>query len=88
MPFAARSGRPAKARRRSDHFDSPWREAMHGFLRSFVEFFFPQAAADIAWEEGFEFLDTELRQIAGKSRASPKRSDSLFRVKGFPARSS
>jgi hypothetical protein len=64
-----------------DAFDSVWKEAMHAFFRSFVEFFFPEAYADIDWEEGFEALDTELRQIAGKSRASPLRADSLFKVR-------
>ncbi len=67
--------------RRPDHFDSPWREAMHGYLPSFAEFFFPDAYADIDWDAGYESLDTELRQIAGKTRVSVMRADSLFRVK-------
>lgn len=67
--------------RSSDLFDSPLKEAMHRYFRSFVQFFFPAAYADIDWDEGFTSLDTELRQIAGKRGGAPMRSDSLFRVK-------
>lgn len=67
--------------RRTDPFDSPWKEAMHSYLRSFTEFFFPAAYGDIDWDAGYESLDTELRQIAGKGRPSALRSDSLFRVR-------
>jgi hypothetical protein len=55
--------------------------AMGFYFRSFVEFYFPLAYGDIDWDAGFVSLETELRQIAGKSRASPLRSDSLFEVK-------
>ena len=74
-------GRRGRKARVADHFDSPWREAMHAFFRGFVEFYFPAAYDDIDWEVDFVALETELRQIAGKARASPLRSDSLFQVK-------
>jgi hypothetical protein len=81
MQLVQKSGPQGKKRPRADQFDSPWREAMGFYFRSFVEFYFPLAYRDIDWEAGFLPLETELRQIAGKSRASPLRSDSLFQVK-------
>ena len=81
MQLVRQPGRQARKRPRADHFDSPWREAMGFYFRSFVEFYFPLAYRDIDWDAGFVSLETELRQIAGKSRASPLRSDSLFQVK-------
>ena len=81
MEVVREHGRRAGKKRRADQFDSPWKEAMHGHFRSFVEFYFPYVSRDIDWEAGYRSLDTELRQIAGKSRASPLRSDSLFQVK-------
>jgi hypothetical protein len=81
MEVVRENGRRARKDRRADQFDSPWREAIHWYFRKFVEFYFPYVYRDIDWEAGFRSLDTELRQIAGKSRASPLRSDSLFEVK-------
>jgi hypothetical protein len=81
MQLFQRQGRRGKVVHEADQFDSPWREAMHSFFRGFVEFYFPVAYRDIDWDAGFVTMETELRQIAGKTRASSIRSDSLFQVK-------
>ena len=81
METGPERGRRARAPRQPDGFDSPFKESMYAFFRRFVEFYFPLAHADIAWDEGFKALDTELRQIAGKKRRSPVRVDSLFEVR-------
>ena len=66
--------------RRTDGYDSPLKEAQFAFFRRFLEFYFRYAHDDIDWSKGFESLETELRQIAGRRRAAALRVDSLFRV--------
>jgi hypothetical protein len=45
-----------------------------------VEFFFPQAHADIDWPRGIEFLDTELQQIQRVAEQGLRIVDKLVRV--------
>ena len=43
-------------------YDSPWKEGISVYFREFLQFFYPSIEADIEWERGFEFLDTELQK--------------------------
>ena len=61
-------------------FDSPWKEALDEFFEAFVEFFFPQAHADIDWSRGVEFLDTELRQVLRDAEQGRRIVDKLAKV--------
>ena len=45
-----------------DEYDSPWKEALEIYLRSFLELCFPQVAEAIDWDRGIEFLDKELQE--------------------------
>ena len=57
----------AKRRKPPDDFDSPWKDALHRFLSSFLAFFLPHIHADIDWSRGYEALDKELQQIARRA---------------------
>ena len=46
----------------------------------FVAFFFPAAYADIAWERGYTFLDTELQQITRDAWLTRRYVDKLVKV--------
>ena len=74
------SGKPAASGQKRQDFDNPWKEALHEYFRSFLEFFFPDIHADIDWNRGHEFLDAELRQLARKTRAGRRLPDALVRV--------
>lgn len=74
------SGKPAASGQERQDFDNPWKEALHEFFPSFLEFFFPDIHADIDWGLGHEFLDAELRQLGRKSRGGRRLPDALVRV--------
>ncbi|MBP0027862.1 hypothetical protein [Roseofilum sp. Guam] len=61
-------------------YDSPWKEAISLYFRDFLEFFFPNIAADINWQRGFEFLDTELQQIKRETETGKRDADKLVKV--------
>src|SRR5262245_21514268 len=61
-------------------FDSQWKEALDRFLRLFLEFFFPDIAADIDWARGYEILDKELEQIVREGEVGKRLADKLFKV--------
>ena len=50
-------------------FDGPWKEALEGFFRAFLELLFPVPAAAIDWTREPVFLDTELAEVAPESAA-------------------
>jgi hypothetical protein len=50
-------------------FDSPWKEALDGYLESFIALFFPEMHAEIDWTRGYETLDKELQQITPRMAA-------------------
>jgi predicted transposase YdaD len=72
----------AMPRRRSasDDFDSPWKDALHVYFRSFLGFFFPDIHADIDWEQGYEALDKEFQQIVRQAKQGKGLADKLFKV--------
>ncbi|MGI5843140.1 MAG: hypothetical protein ACOX9B_03030 [Candidatus Xenobium sp.] len=74
------SGKPDASGQERQDFDNPWKEALHEFFPSFLEFFFPDIHADIDWGLGHEFLDAELRQLGRKSRGGRRLPDALVRV--------
>jgi hypothetical protein len=61
-------------------YDSPWREALDLYFERFLEFFFPQAHAEIDWARGYEMLDTELQQVIREAALGPHRADKLAKV--------
>ncbi|MGH9844091.1 MAG: hypothetical protein ACREEM_35620, partial [Blastocatellia bacterium] len=67
----------------SDDYDSPWKEALEFYLRDFLELLFPQAASEIDWSRGYEFLEQELQQITRDAETSRRTVDKLVRVYRF-----
>ena len=65
----------------STAFDSTWKDILEAYLPQFMEFFFPDAHAVIDWNLGFEFLDTELRQVVKDAELGKRFVDKL--VRGF-----
>lgn len=61
-------------------YDSPWKEGISVYFREFLRFFYPSIEADIEWERGFEFLDTELQKIKRESETGRKEADRLVKV--------
>jgi hypothetical protein len=61
-------------------YDSPWKESISLYFREFLNFFYPQIEADINWERGFEFLDTELQQIKRETETGRRDADKLVKV--------
>ncbi len=61
-------------------FDSPWKEALEHYFAAFMAFFFPKAHAGIAWERGYEFLDTELQQVVRDAELGRRLADKLVKV--------
>lgn len=64
---------------RSD-YDSPWKESLETYFTDFIAFFFPKVNAEINWERGYEFLDTELQQIVRDAELGKRLADKLVKV--------
>jgi len=69
-----------KRRRDPDDFDSPWKDALHAYLPSFLEFFFLDIHADIDWKRGYVALDKEFQQIVRRAKTGKRLADKLFKV--------
>lgn len=61
-------------------YDSPWKDILDLFFESAMEFFFPQAHAQIDWSRGYEFLDKELQKIAADAAIGRRTVDKLVKV--------
>lgn len=64
----------------NNEYDTPWKDALTLYFREFMEFFFPEAAAEIRWSAGYEFLDAELQQIVRDAELGKRLADKLVRV--------
>ena len=63
-----------------DEYDSPWKEAIEGAFPEFMEFFFPDIAAQIDWRRGYQFLEQGLRQIVRDADTGKRHVDKLAKV--------
>ena len=61
-------------------YDSPWKEMLEQYFQEFMAFFFPEIAADIEWEAGYEFLDKELQQVVRDAELGRRVADKLVKV--------
>ena len=69
-----------KAQRKSDEYDSPWKDMIETYLKEFLSFFFPEVAENIDWDKGFKFLDKELRKIVRDANLGKRFADKLIEV--------
>jgi hypothetical protein len=63
-----------------DDYDSPWKEAIEQYFTDCLAFFFPHAAAEIDWQQGYEFLDKELQQVVPEAELGRRTVDKLVKV--------
>src|SRR5687768_5911578 len=70
----------AKRSRARDDFDSPWKDALHRYLRSFLAFFFPDIHDSADWSRGYEALDKEFQQIIRQAKVGKRLADKLFKL--------
>jgi hypothetical protein len=60
--------------------DSPWKEALERYLPSLLALYFPIAHAAIDWTRGYEWLNTELRQVVRDAELGGRLADVLVKV--------
>lgn len=63
-----------------DDYDSPWKEVLEDYFQEFMRFFFSQAAMEIDWNKGFQFLDKELEQIVRDAELGKRYADKLVQL--------
>jgi len=63
-----------------DDYDSPWKEAIECYFPDFLQFYFPQAHAQIDWRVPPVFLDQELRAVVHDAELGKRFVDRLVRV--------
>jgi hypothetical protein len=61
-------------------YDSPWKTAIHKYLRSFLAICFPFIESDIDWSKPPEFLESQLPQTAPKSQFGACQADVVVKV--------
>ena len=64
----------------TDHYDSPWKEAIEHYFPEFMMFYFPDAYAVIDWSKEHVFLDQELRAVVQDAELGTRFVDKLVRV--------
>jgi hypothetical protein len=64
----------------TDDYDSPWKEAVEHYFTEFMEFYFPDAYAQINWSKEHVFLDQELRAVVQDADLGKRFVDKLVRV--------
>ena len=67
------------ARKRHD-FDSPWKETVEKFLRSFLGLCFPEVEAAVDWTRPVAFLDKELQAVRPEAQSRRQYVDKLVQV--------
>jgi hypothetical protein len=60
--------------------DSPWKEALERYLPSFLALYFPTIHDAIDWTRGYEWLNTELRQVVRDAELGKRLADVLVKV--------
>jgi hypothetical protein len=60
--------------------DSPWKDILRAYFPQALQFFFPNTAALVDWEQPYEFLDKELLQITREAEVGKRYADLLVKV--------
>jgi hypothetical protein len=63
-----------------DDYDSPWKDAINNYFPEFMAFYFPQAYTKIDWEQDYQFLDKELKQVVQDAKLGKRVVDCLVKV--------
>ena len=70
---------PVRVSNKAD-YDSPWKKALEVYFEEFIDFFFPEMAADVDWSREHVFLDKELQQVTREAALGRRYVDKLVRV--------
>jgi hypothetical protein len=60
--------------------DSPWKDILRAYFPQAIQFFFPNTAALVDWEQPYEFLDKEFQSIARDAEVGRRYADQLVKV--------
>jgi Domain of unknown function (DUF4351) len=60
--------------------DSPWKHILRQYFHEAMEFFFPNVARVVDWQQPIEFLDKEFQQITPESEIGKRYADQLVKV--------
>jgi hypothetical protein len=60
--------------------DGPWKDVLRAYFPQAMQFFFPNTAALVDWEQPYEFLDKELSQITREAEIGKRYADLLVKV--------
>ena len=60
--------------------DSPWKDVLRAYFPQAMQFFFPNTAALIDWEQPYEFLDKEFQSISRDAEVGRRYADQLVKV--------
>ena len=64
----------------NDDYDTPWKDAVTRYFPEFMAFYFPDAHAQIDWEQPYTFLDQELAQVVQDAELGKRLIDRLVQV--------
>jgi len=64
----------------ADDYDNPWKKAIEHAFPEFMAFYFPAACAQIDWDKGHDFRNTELMQVVREAKLGKRFADALVRV--------
>jgi hypothetical protein len=67
----------------NDDYDSPWKDAITHYFPELMAFYFPQAYVEIDWQQPYEFLDQELRQVIQDAELGKRVVDCLVKVEAL-----
>ena len=62
------------------NYDASWKEALERYFEQFLAFFFPQIHAEVDWQRGCEFLDSEFQQVVRDAEVGKRFVDKLVKV--------
>jgi hypothetical protein len=63
-----------------DDYDTPWKEAVDHYFPEFMAFYFPEAHAQIDWDQPYRFLNQELAQVVQDAELGKRLLDRLVEV--------
>ncbi len=62
------------------NYDSPWKESLDVYFKSFMAFCFPDFHDQIDWSRGYESREQELIEISPKGVTGQRTADKLIRI--------
>lgn len=64
----------------ADDYDTPWKDMLEHAFPEFMAFYFSDAHVQIDWAKGYEFKNTELRQVVRDAELGKRYADALVQV--------